>query len=80
MSKCKLSAASISSELDTVDSLRAKLGKAEAKKTAKKPWKAKPQASVKKSTPQNGDVPSEEEENQEPGIGKCTILVKCIAS
>ena len=35
---------------------------------AKKPRKAKPPAGVKKSMPQNGDVPSEEEENQEPNI------------
>jgi len=80
MSKHKLSAASISSELDTVGSLQAKLGKAEAKKAAKKPRKAKPPAGVKESMPQNGDVPSEEEENQEPGIRKHAILVKCITS
>jgi hypothetical protein len=71
MTKRRLSATSISSELDTVESLRAKLAKAEAKKAAKKP-KSQPRKS--RSKVQRGDA-SEDEENQAPG-GKRIVLVK----
>jgi hypothetical protein len=71
MTKRRLSATSISSELDTVESLRAKLAKAEAKKAAKKP-KSQPRKSCSKV--QHGDA-SEDEENQVPG-GKHIVLVK----
>ena len=75
MSKRKARAASPSSEPETIEVLRAKLAKAEGKKSSKKARTCKTNSNGVKNPASNGDG---DEENVDPAGNKRVILVKCV--